>query len=69
MLSDKHIQVRDMILRFQAENGRHPSHKVIMADCGIKSSRETWEIVNDLKLAGELIGPVYEARNGKAAGA
>jgi hypothetical protein len=65
----KHIQVRDFILEFQRVHKRHPSHKVIMADCGIKSSRETWEIINELKAAGELSGPVYEAPKAKAASA
>jgi len=68
-LSSKHLQVRDFILAYQSEHGRHPSHKVLMADCGIKSSRETWVIVEDLKKAGELIGPVFEVPKAKGASA
>jgi hypothetical protein len=67
-LSLKHIQVRDFIVKFQDEHGRHPSHKIIMADCAIKSSRETWEILEDLRRAGELSGPVFVVQKTKEAG-
>ena len=65
-LSEKHILVRDYILKYQAEHGERPLIKVIMSECGIKSSSTAYEIVNELKAANELFGPVYKAKAAEA---
>lgn len=67
-LTLKHIQVRDFILQYQAEHSERPGVKVIQAECGIRSSATVWEIIDQLKKAKELIGPLFVPAKSKAAG-
>lgn len=53
-LSPKHLQVRDFILRYQAERGDPPVYKEIMEATGIRSTRTIHKCIKALKRAGEL---------------
>lgn len=64
-LSLKHIQVRDFILKYQAEHGEKPALKVIADECGISKSTAS-EIVIALKGAKELFGPVFKTKTAGA---
>lgn len=59
-LGPKHIQVRDFILRYQAEHGERPQLKIIADECGISIST-AGAILTALKDSRELIGPVFKA--------
>jgi len=67
-LSLKHIQVRDFILKYQAEHGGEPpSQKTIYLTLGMKP----WQVsryVKKLRKSGELSRPGYEAPKAKGAG-
>lgn len=60
-LSHKHIQVRDYILRYQAEHGGEaPSQKTIYLALGLRS----WQVsryIKKLERAGELKRAGYQA--------
>lgn len=68
-LSAKHIQVRDFILSYQAQNnGEPPSQKTVYLALGMTS----WQVsryIKKLEKSGELSRPGYVAPKVKTAGA
>lgn len=66
-LSPKHIQVRDFILQYQTEHNERPGVKIIQSECGIRSTATVWEIIDQLKKAKELIGPLFVPAKAKTA--
>jgi hypothetical protein len=66
-LSLKHIQVRDFILKYQAEHEESPSLKEIAAACELTNLMAAWRYRNRLRKAGELKFVGYEAPKAKAA--
>lgn len=62
-LSPLQVQVRDFILKYQAEHGRRPSYKEIMAATGIGYVMKAYRVVQELENADVLSPAIHVIKN------